>query len=316
MRYLPGQVLLLKPDDIQPDENGDPSFPRQEGAAIWQFPGNSVRALFMRGMRQRGSRVLAEIDDDYLQPPPFDPGNWKLTRSEAKDGEHSYEAHRQIVEHECDGLIVSVPALARRYAGIARNIYVCPNSVDPADWPDDPPVAVGRVLRIGWAASDSHVKDAPLIRRALEWASKQPNVEVVLLGLRPPDWRFKLTHIPWTDSVAEYRTLLETLDVGLCPLMDNSWNRCKSDIKAMEYAMAGAMPIVSAMEAYKPWFGTAARCASAKDWEKVIRWAVLNRNAVAQNARQAREYVLRERTIQQNLWRWEEAVSTSAAPST
>ena len=39
-------------------------------------------------------------------------------------------------------------------------------------------------------------------------------------------------------------------DIGLCPLTDTAFNRCKSPIKWMEYAMAGAATVASPVEPY------------------------------------------------------------------
>lgn len=307
-RRLPGKVIALDTGDCVADASGKPAFPRQEGAAIWQFPGNSTRALVMRGLRQKGHRVLVEVDDNYLRPPPSMLSEWVQHRANS-EGRHSYQAHEEICRYECDGIIVATEHLANIYMDVHPNVYLCPNSVDPADWQQAPPdggLSPERPLRIGWSASTSHLPDGPLIRRALRWASKQPNVEVVLLGLKPKElgWDFKITHIPWS-GLDDYRKNLTMLDVGVCPIRDDQWSRNRSDVKALEYAMAGAMPLVQASESYKGW-GYAAK--SSGDWEELIRHVVQHRDVISQRAAEAKKYVLTYRTIDQTVDRWREAI--------
>lgn len=305
-RHLPGKVCLLSPDDLVETEDGH-AMPRQEGAAVWMFPGNTTRALLMRDLQQyQGVRVLAEMDDLYLCAPPVHFGIWK----EEFDGtdDHSYEIHSRIVSW-CDGVIVATPALEREYRELNDNVFVCPNSVDPDDWPENPPHQPGGLLRVGYAGSDSHKKDFELIRPALAWASKQPDVEVVLLGIEMANETFDCRRIPWQEDLAGYRKALGNIDVMLCPLLPDRWNDCKSDLKALEAAMAGAVCIVQDSEPYRPWIpGPAFVARDHRDFLKWVRYAVYHRDEVADMARQAKKYVLSERTIQGNVWRWEEAV--------
>jgi hypothetical protein len=105
--------------------------------------------------------------------------------------------------------------------------------------------------------------------------------------------------------------LAARLDVGICAVARNSWSRGKSDIKALEYAMSGAMPLCSEIDCYAPWKGKPALFAnSPKEFERAIDWCVRHREEVRARAREAREYVMAERTIDKNIWAWEEAIAS------
>lgn len=314
-RYLPGQVLRLRPSDLKahPLNRDDTLFPRQRGrASIWQFSGEWVRGLLMAEQQEKGYRVLLEVDDNYLVlPPKFKGLNRQWNRTIAEDrGGYSAEANGRIARF-ADAVIASTEALGKVYRKLNPNVYVCPNQVDPDDWipveaPDD------GVLRIVYAGSPSHQQDAPLVARALEWASKQPDVEVYSFGFRPDSWKFDSKVIPWTDSVEEFRQTLFGFDVGVAPLVETVWSRCKSDLKALEYAMAGVLPIVSATEPYRPWLnGPGLVAHTPKDFYHHVKWCVQNRDEVKSLAEASRDYVLAERTISQNVWRWEEAIHAS-----
>lgn len=313
-RHLPGQCLRLSKTDIIEHEDRY-EFPWQRGVAIWQFVGSITRGAVAATMQHQGIPILMEVDDNYLVHTAKYGVESSWVENMATDGEdwNSVQAHRKYVEW-FDGIICSTPWLADQYRDFNPNVFVCPNSVDPDDWPE-PTKPDDGILRIGWAASSSHALDAPLVKRALQWASQQDDVQVIVYGDR--FFRgFEYTHIPWTDTLEDYRASLGILDVGICPLRDTPWSRGKSDIKAMEYAMAGAMPIVSPVAAYGPWFYNDRRCLTADtrdDWLAALRFCVQNRDEVKRLAAAAKAYVLAERTIQDNIYRWEEALECVTA---
>ena len=313
-RHLPGQCLrLTKPDIIEHEDHYE--FPWQRGVAIWQFVGSITRGTVAATMQHQGTPILMEVDDNYLVHPEKHGVSSSWIEFMSTDGEdwNSVQAHRKYTEW-FDGVICSTHWLADQYRKINPNVFVCPNSVDPADWPE-PEKPDDGILRIGFAGSTSHRMDANLIQRALKWASEQDNVEVVVMGDK--FFRgFEYTHLPWTDDLEAYRRSLSILDVGLCPLRDTEWSRAKSDIKAMEYAMAGAMSIVSPTEPYRPWWSRTMVAGGKRDWEAAVRWCVQNRDEVKQRAAAAKDYVLAERTIQKNIHRWEEALECVSHAST
>lgn len=288
------------------------TFPRLQGTAIWQFSGNATTGTLMAGMQDEGIRVLMEVDDSYRHRPDVGVhGGWQEDLdTSGKTDNFSFRAHEKLAAFS-DGIIVSTDPLAELYGDLNDNIFVCPNSVDPQDWETAEKVDDG-VLRIGWAASHSHLVDAPLVRRALKWAADQKNVEVWVFGIGEV-YKFPgaVKKVPWTDDLDSYRAALARCDIHICPLVETEWSRYKSDLKALEGAMAGAWPIVSTATAYTPWQDRTLTCTTAKDWEHALRWVVRHRDEIPELARKAKEYVLAERTIQTNIERWREAVDHS-----
>jgi hypothetical protein len=308
-RRLPGQVLVFKGSDLAENE-GEIVYPRQQGTAIWQFPGNATTGTIMAGMQSDGIRVLIEVDDSYLHAPDVGlHGGWQaeLDRSGQTD-RFSLPAHEKLCRF-ADGIIVATPELEALYSQINPNVWVCPNQIEPDDWKASQAPADG-VLRIGWGASHSHLVDAPLVRRALRWAADQPNVEVWVFGIGDV-YKFpgSVKKVPWTDDQDVYRANLSRCDVMICPLIETKWSQYKSDLKAMEAAMSGAWPIVSTASPYKPWHDRTMSCTTAKDWEQAIRWAVRHRDEIPALAAEAKSYVVAERTIERNIGLWSEAVN-------
>lgn len=314
-KHLPGRCNTLNPSDLQPPADGrNHVFPRQDGAAIWMFSGNTTRGLLMAEMKRQGIPVFMEVDDNYTVPPPIahlGMSAWTTKIDRTGKDKHSYEAHTKLAR-KIDGVICSTPYLASVYERINPNVHVCWNSVDPDDWAPDPPHQRDGVLRVGWAGSWSHLYDVPDIRLALDWASRQKDVEVVLMGY-DPKWGFEYRAVSWFENLADYRATACEIDVMLCPVRPSEWANCKSDVKALEAAMSGAAALVSRTEPYRPWWDGDApgySAGSPKEFLKVVKHLVRNRDEVAETAKLAREYVLAKRDICSTISQWHEALAS------
>lgn len=313
-KYLPGQVLSLTTADLK--RNGDRIVvPRQRSlTAIWQFPGSGVRGILMRALQVAGFRVLVEVDDNYFLTTTHQQrliaegrSSWQKNLDLSGEDKHSIEAHRRICEF-ADGIIVTTETLAEAYREVNDNVYVCRNSIDLADWPV-PQKRYDGVFRIGYAASASHLYDAADIERALSWAAAQPGVEVWMYGLSR-DWSFPHKQVPWTTNLAQYRRSLQALDVGLCPLRASGWTDCKSDVKVLEHSMAGAMSIVARRPPYAEWHDTdlALTADTPKDFLRHVKWCVQNQDGVRAIAKDAKQKIINERLIDQEIAQWRQAV--------
>jgi hypothetical protein len=309
MSRLPGHVRVLENDSLDV-EDGRLILKGQEGVAIWQFLGDDGRSRIAAQLRRQGVRTLMEVDDLYLNfaPPLYGKfGSWTRTHAEAvaNGTGYSVEMHRKLVP-QMDGIICSTEHLAERYAAYNPNVYLCPNSVIPDDW--DVPRVESDVLRIGYYGSPSHVRDWPRVKKALKWAARQKDVEVSVIGFVPPGWTGKT--VAWSDSVLDARKPLGAIDVGLAPLTRNVWADGKSDVKALEYAMAGVLPLLEDAPPYSPWkaIGWPLMAASEDEWVDLIKGVVANRDRVKEQAAAAKDYVLEHRTIDANIHRWKEAV--------
>lgn len=156
--------------------------------------------------------------------------------------------HEMKIRHElirqCHGATVSTPALASYFKEVIgqKNVYVFPNTIVPTDYEYfDVRRESKTSVRILWQGSPSHYVDWFPLRAAIrEITEKYPQVKWVIYG-----WRFDWVHglIPddriefcrWTPYQAyKLRRGLLNIDINLCPLADNPFNRCKSAIKFYE----------------------------------------------------------------------------------
>lgn len=324
-KYLPGQVVR----NFKIEESGVEgewfSYRDHRGpSAIWQFPGHDYEAVCMAEMQTRGIKVLVETDDNYLIPAP----TVRLWVSELYDptpnNRPSYEKHRRIVKW-VDGLLVTTEHLAKQYRkAVDAPVFVCPNQVEPSEWP-------GRPLRypewydpetfyVGWAGSASHLPDLKLVRQALEWAGTRPGVEVIVLGVGengPRSWldslpaKCRVRWIPYATDMGVYRSLMALFDVALAPVVETPWAACRSDVKALEYAMSGAVPVLSEATPYVGWRdGEFCRKAkTARDFLRATQELVNDQKGARELALEAKQHVLEQRTFERNIHYWQEALS-------
>lgn len=310
-RFLPGVVR----DDVLAalDTDEQVVFPEHHGdTAILSFPGEAGEAAHAHLLKQSGVRVLVESDDWYIglnnKGGMLDRSNWG---KKLGDASHTMQGHRKIVEL-ADGVICTTDYLADLYRKHNESVYVAPNTVDPWDWPD-PAVERAKiqddVFRIGWSASRSHNKDAKQVRRALEWASRQKGVMVVNHGLNP-NWSFRRGQIPWDHDLDAYRVRMSAFDVGIAPVGCDKWERARSDVKCLEYAMGLACPVLQDAPPYANWthMEDCLKARNEKEWVEAIKWVVTHRDEAAELARVARTKVLRERTTAAQIGAWREAI--------
>ncbi len=100
---------------------------------------------------------------------------------------------------------------------------------------------------------------------------------------------------------------LEQFDIGLSPLVDNSFNRNKSDIKCLDYLANGIKPIVSEVKAYEnsELNDHIVRVNNTEDdWYQVLKSEIKNkdssRNSMPERARAGFSYINKYRSTEQS----------------
>lgn len=152
---------------------------------------------------------------------------------------------------------VSSAALGQRVAHLARHVAVFDNHLAqlPALLPKRE-FQKDRQIVIGWGGSLGHLQDLQHIAPGLiGWLKHQPGVRLEIMadasiaalfnGLTPQQFQ----HRP-AGSLAHYLAWLDTVDIGIAPLLPTAYNRCRSDVKFLEFAAHGAVPVVQRLEPY------------------------------------------------------------------
>lgn len=142
---------------------------------------------------------------------------------------------------------ISTGYLANKAKEYNKNIYVLPNGVDFKAF--EPKENESGITRIGYMYSGSHIMDwldmKPHLRKII---NERLDVKLVLMGTKPPLDGFDMDKVEFHP----FKTLLDgfnqafsdlKLDIGLCPLFDCEFNKCKSPLKWIQYAAIGAVTL-------------------------------------------------------------------------
>lgn len=313
-RRLGGSVRFIR------EAIADGTITSHTGVQVFQLPATRDTFDLIRSFRKRGQRVLVEFDDDYTEwhegyvnmlKGAVWSAPWTQWDKDAPDRwSPSLEMARACAQ-EADAVIVSTPFLGLVYRRWNPNVFVCRNSVEPADWPELQPRTDGE-FRVVFAASPNP-RDTRRIRPAMEWVASRKDGEAVVIGQKV-DWK-GVRSVDWVTSLPVLREVLVKLapDVGLRPLELTRFAAGKSDLKVLEYAMCGALSIVTPGRPYADWQGIVGFAHTADEFLSEVKLAYQDRQLTRGLADVARNVVLTSRTIEVEAQSWASALRSSSA---
>jgi hypothetical protein len=135
------------------------------------------------------------------------------------------------------------------------------------------------------------------------------------MGIEIADPGFDHVYLPWHDDWGIYRLALGQLDVGLAPVAPSPFFLGRSDLKALDYSMAGATSILQDERPYENWTH-GENCLKARtpdDFLKMVKYCVYNKARAREIAAEARRYTLEERTFEGNAHLWKAAIASRTA---
>ena len=259
-----------------------------------------------------GKPILYELDDWFFDMPADNP--------HTQYAKSRLPYIRQIIQR-AQVVTVSTDELRQRMASLHPRVVVLPNLVDEKQWAARAALTGDKVI-IGYAGTATHSRDLAMVERVLERiaAKHAGRVGFVFLGCsterlaRLPDSRV----VEFQHGYGKYVQTLQSvpMDIALAPLTDNPFNRCKSNIKWVEYSAAGIAGVYADIPAYRDCVqhgetGMLAG-ASADDWFKAIDELVTNESKRKGIAARARELVMREHSLTARAELWEEVYSQVA----
>lgn len=291
-------AYVVRQSDILPT-------PGQASIAILQRQAPSVTLPDLKAWilkwKQGGGRLVFDIDDDLLNSEAL------LERGFSGDLEATISKVR-LLASSADLVLTSTEPLAKKLRTFNSYVHVIPNAIDDELWSISMPrqhamgpyakVADGPV-RIGYIGTPTHDADLKLISKAMNVIESKfgASVEIeVIGGFQNSTPTFgKRVGLPRKHEYPNFvRWLRERVhwDIGVIPLVDDSFNRSKSYLKFLECAALDMAMVVSDVPSYAPVTKHGVNCLLAKptteDWvEKLtllIEDAVL-RKKLAQQAR-------------------------------
>jgi intein/homing endonuclease/glycosyltransferase involved in cell wall biosynthesis len=171
--------------------------------------------------------VLAEIDDDMLNTPAYNPAAYAYNPGEPL---------REIAVSQfkaSDGIIVTTPHLKEVYEHLNPNVHIIPNAIDFHVWDKANSQRKKRSgVRIGWAGGANHDADFKGFDTIIKnITSRHKDVKFVFVHGVPRHLR----DLPGVEfhrdffRIDKYPQKMNNLDIdiGIAPLVDNGFNRGK-----------------------------------------------------------------------------------------
>jgi hypothetical protein len=192
--------------------------------------------------------------DDFLLDVPTDNPTAKHYRSEA-----TMKCVAECIA-TADVVTVSTPFLAEKLAPLNTNIVVIPNALNTKLFNIEAPVVgVEQNNVILWRGSATHRADYSTVAEQLVELAYRPELKAwawVFLGDRP--WFTELMppkNVVCMEplDVIEYHSFIKTLKPALMfvPLVENDFNKCKSNCAWLEASYAGAVVAAPHMQEWK-----------------------------------------------------------------
>jgi len=208
--------------------------------------------------RQSGIRLIYDLDDDLITIPSDHPEVARLTSLSAA-------VFRLLMA--ADGVWLSTPELKRRYLALRPDAIVVPNSLDDRLWNGAhlTPKRSGDTVRCLYMGTATHDEELAFLRPIAEQLkqryARQLSFDIVGVSHGKLQSAVFRRVAPTAGSVTEaYPGFVEwfgrqSWDIGLAPLLDTPFNRCKSAIKLMDYAAIGLPVVASEQAEYRRAFG-------------------------------------------------------------
>lgn len=209
------------------------------------FPLQETRPILDR-ILSSGKVVCYEIDDFLLDVP----SNHPLF--------HNFQRTAPFIREflpEVDHVTVTTDALRERIIAFNPNTVTLPNLIDESAITSRAPTDDPAKTVIAYMGSPTHDQDLELVEDVLFQIRDRfgSSVEFVFWGCAGTRLAKLGRVIPFDDSYASFLKALGRVhfDIGLAPLADNVFNRCKSNIKWLEYSAYARTGVYSDLEPYR-----------------------------------------------------------------
>ncbi len=203
---------------------------------------------------RHGIRLIYETDDDLF--------NIDLDHADGSFYKPLIEP-AELIARRAAVVFVSSPVLRKRMAHLNPNIRVVPNALDEALWfsGKKPFRANRKPVRILYMGTMTHSRDLAILEEPMRKLKQEfgPGVELDLIGIvrneRKQDW-FNSIEVPSIYGhsyplFTEWIRRENKWDFAVAPLVNDSFNQCKSYIKYLDYAALGLAGIYSGIGVFE-----------------------------------------------------------------
>lgn len=202
----------------------------------------------IRARKANNKLTVYEIADDLTAVPEWNPVYFFFKSSE------NQALFRRIVN--CSDIVqVTCSELEKKFYPINKSIDVIQNQLSII--PQKTEKSYEDQIIIGWGGSYGHIEDMREIAAPVtDFVNSHTNVKLNLMCAKPIQHLFDRVmpskiNFYEPGSIYDYYSFVNKLHIGLAPLADTAYNRSRSDVKFLEYAVSGAVPVVTNLAPYR-----------------------------------------------------------------
>jgi hypothetical protein len=269
--------------------------------------------------------IVYDTDDCYVEVPDSNPLRHRTL---------PWDFLQEVIKL-CHAVTVTGQVLQKVLSFYHRHVFILPNMIDFAKYRPRP--RKHNRVRIGWAGGMTHVTDLALITDAVRTLQKKHHFEFFILGfakefvavaemarknlispqqMKDPFQRemVALAHhlhdidyelistVPYSD----FPRMLEELDldIGLCPIQESLFNRCRSAVKFYQYAAVQTATVASKVYPYTDEPVMLAEN-QPQAWIEALEPLILDAKTRAKVTDLQHQYVLQSRNYETNGIVWE-----------
>ena len=292
-------------------------------------------------------KIVIDHDDNIFKVSPFSPHYDCCGQEDVqvkmpdgskiwmwKDGKNiDLKKNKKMLENTinavkmADMVTVTQPLLEDVYRPIAKATACLPNCVDLNIWKPTKIVRNKDEIRMGWAGGHSHYEDWCLLTPFLSKVMKRyPNLKFVVSGswfegiLKTiPNYMDRVEFMSWVDiSAYPYRSILNDIDFFVIPLVDNEFNRCKSNIKWVEQSAIEVPSVTSYVTPYKEAYnggnGIFVHNNDPDAWYEAVCYMIENPEERIKMGKEARKTVEENYDINKKAHLWADAYNELLKP--
>lgn len=253
-------------------------------------------------MKQNGTKLIYEIDDDLFTIPKWNPAHAELSSGRVQRG---VKAFLSI----CDAVFVTTETLANVYRKYCKNVHVLPNSLDFDRFVPKPGVSSKKCIL--WQGSGTHERDLQILGGCLEQVHARQDSFVRVWGGHKLDGTYHVNPV----SFESFYTMLAQMDahIGLAPLVPCAFNNSKSNLKFLEYSAQNMVTIASNVGPYADTIvhgETGLLVGDNNTWYDVICSVLNDENLYNRLQKNAYEFVHDKFDIEKNYHLWIEAIES------
>lgn len=185
-----------------------------------------------------GVPLIVDYDDDLLDVATDNPSHKFFAQPDIQQN------YREFIQH-ADLVVASTDYLGKRLAEHNKNVAVIRNALDSTF--KRYPRIEKQNNSVLWRGSSTHNRDvASVAPEIVQCADAFPAFLWIFMGNDPAPWAVsekikKALRVPHLELIPYFKSLHALAPrIVMVPLADTSFNRCKSNIAAIEGALAGA----------------------------------------------------------------------------